>query len=141
MTRGRTGCLPRKALRNTEESLGRGSICVWQSINSTVSPADATDATDVADTAGGQVRPTHAGMLMFGSGPQFHIPQSEVVRIRYADRLGAGRYVDRKNLVGNTPALIDQVADFLTLHTLMGAQIHGFKRLDRPEYPMEALRE
>jgi len=88
-----------------------------------------------------EIRPTNAGMLMFGYDPQLQIPQSEVVCIRYADRLGVGKYVDRKNILGNLPELIDKTADFLKLHTRVGAEIHGFKREDLPEYPIEALRE
>jgi len=44
-----------------------------------------------------ELRPTNAGMLMFARAPQLQIPQSELVCIRYADRLGVGKYVDRKN--------------------------------------------
>ena len=88
-----------------------------------------------------EIRPTNAGMLMFGYDPQLQIPQSEIVCIRYADRLGVGKYVDRKNILGNLPELIDKTADFLELHTRVGAEIHGFKREDLPEYPIEALRE
>ncbi len=75
-----------------------------------------------------EIRPTNAGILMFGYDPQLQIPQSEVVCIRYADRLGVGKYVDRKNILGNLPELIDKTADFLKLHTRVGAEIHGFKR-------------
>lgn len=88
-----------------------------------------------------QLRPTNAGMLMFGYDPQLFIPQSEVVCIRYGDALGVGGYVDRKNFVGNMPELIDKTAEFLTLHTRVGARISGFKREDLPEFPIEALRE
>src|SRR6266496_4758633 len=88
-----------------------------------------------------EIRPTNAGMPMFGYDPQLQIPQSEVVCIRYADRLGVGKYVDRKNILGNLPELIDKTADFLKLHTQIGGEIRGFKRIDLPEYPIEALRE
>jgi len=88
-----------------------------------------------------EIRPTNAGMLLFAYDPQLQIPQSEVVCIRYADRLGVGKYVDRKNFLGNLPEVIDKVADFLELHTRVGAEIRGFKREDLPEYPIEALRE
>jgi ATP-dependent DNA helicase RecG len=80
-------------------------------------------------------------MLLFGYEPQFFIPHSEVVCIRYADHLGVRSYVDRKNLVGTIPEVIDQAADFIKLHTKVGAEIVGFKRIDTPEYPLEALRE
>jgi ATP-dependent DNA helicase RecG len=93
------------------------------------------------DSQAHKIRPTNAGMLLFGYDPQLQIPQSEIVCIRYADRLGVGKYIDRKNILGNLPELIDKAADFLELHTRVGAEIQGFKREDIPEYPMEALRE
>lgn|GEM_PF-3205388 len=36
----------------------------------------------------GEVRPTNAGILMFGYDSQLYLPQSEVVCIKYADPLG-----------------------------------------------------
>jgi predicted HTH transcriptional regulator len=37
----------------------------------------------------GQVRPTNAGVLMFGRDPSLLVPQNEVVCVRYGDSLGA----------------------------------------------------
>jgi ATP-dependent DNA helicase RecG len=93
------------------------------------------------DLATGQLRPTHAGILMFGLDPQLPLPQSEVVCIKYADPLGVRRYIDRKNFRGTLPELIDQTSRFLTQYTRVGATIRGFYREDEPEYPAEALRE
>jgi ATP-dependent DNA helicase RecG len=94
-----------------------------------------------ADPATGELRPTNAALLLFGHDPQLYLPQSEVVCIQYADDLGAGRYLDRKNLRGPLPELIDQAALFLDRHMNVGAQITGFTRHDLPDYPLEALRE
>ena len=93
------------------------------------------------DPQTGELRPTNAGLLLFGYDPQIQLPHTEVVCIRYADSLGAGKYVDRKNFTGNLTTLIDQVAEFLTLHTPIGGEVRGFKRQDLPAYPLEALRE
>ena len=93
------------------------------------------------DTQTNVLRPTHVGMLLFGHNPQFHIPQSEIVCVRYDDALGAGAYRNRKILNGTLTEMIDQAADFVRQSMLMGAEIIGFKRVDLPEYPLEALRE
>ena len=93
------------------------------------------------DPSTGEVRPTNAGLLLFGYEPQIQLPHTEVTCIRYADSLGVGKYLDRKNFTGNLMALIDQVAEWLTLHTPVGGEIRGFKRHDLPAYPLEALRE
>jgi len=78
---------------------------------------------------------------MFGYNPQLHLPQSEVVCIKYADTQGIRTYVDRKNFVGTLPELIDKTSSFLRQYIRVGATIRGFYREDEPEYPYEALRE
>jgi ATP-dependent DNA helicase RecG len=93
------------------------------------------------DPQTGDVRPTNAGILMFGSDPQLHLPQSEVVCIKYADTQGIRTYIDRKNFVGTLPELIDKAGSFLRQYIRVGATIRGFYREDEPEYPYEALRE
>jgi ATP-dependent DNA helicase RecG len=87
------------------------------------------------------VRPTNAGLLMFGYDPQLQLPQSEVVCIKYTDTLGVRSYIDRKNLRGTLPELIAQASAFLRQYIRVGATIRGFYREDEPEYPYEALRE
>lgn len=89
----------------------------------------------------GDIRPTNAGMLMFGYDPQLHLPQSEVVCIKYADTQGIRTYVDRKNFSGRLPELIDKAAHFIKQYMRVGGTIRGFRREDEPEYPYEALRE
>jgi predicted HTH transcriptional regulator len=78
---------------------------------------------------------------MFGYSPQVHLPQSEVVCIKYADTQGIRTYIDRKNFVGTLPELIDKASSFLRQYVRVGATIRGFYREDEPEYPYEALRE
>lgn len=92
-------------------------------------------------TAQGEIRPTNAGMLFFGLDPQLHLPQSEVVCVLFKDEVGVGGYLDRKILTGNLKELIDQTEAFLEENLKVGAKIEGWKRVDLPEYPVEALRE
>ncbi len=89
----------------------------------------------------GEVKPTNAGILFFGSDPQQHIPQSEVICVLYPDESGSGRYVDRKIVTGSLQELIDETEKFLNKYLAVGARIEGWKRIDLPEYPIEALRE
>jgi ATP-dependent DNA helicase RecG len=92
-------------------------------------------------TANGELRPTNAGILFFGYEPLLHIPHSEVVCVLYQDELGMGRYADRKIITGDIQTLIDQTEAFLNQHIPVGGEIKGWKRVDLPEYPIEALRE
>jgi ATP-dependent DNA helicase RecG len=85
--------------------------------------------------------PTNAGLLFFGYDPQQHIIQSEVVCVLYRDTLGVGGYADRKIITGTIQELIDETEAFLTQHVPVGGRIEGWKRIDLPDYPLEALRE
>jgi ATP-dependent DNA helicase RecG len=89
----------------------------------------------------GEIQPTNAGLLFFGSEPQVQLPQSEVVCVLFKDEIGVGGYLDRKIVWGNLKELIDQTEQFLQEHLIVGAKIEGWKRVDLPEYPVEALRE
>ncbi|HZT98108.1 MAG TPA: helix-turn-helix domain-containing protein [Ktedonobacteraceae bacterium] len=89
----------------------------------------------------GEIVPTNAGVLFFGRDPQRHIPQSEVVCVLYGDELGIGGYIDRKIITGTLQELIDEIEVFLKKHIMVGAKIEGWKRVDYPDYPIEALRE
>ncbi|MFL5626835.1 MAG: ATP-binding protein [Ktedonobacteraceae bacterium] len=92
-------------------------------------------------TPDGPVRPTYAGILFFGHDPQQYILQSEVVCVLFQDELGVGRYIDRKIIRGTFQRLIDDTEAFLNKYVAVGAEIVGWKRIDLPEYPLEALRE
>ena len=52
-----------------------------------------------------------------------------------------GRYVDRKIVKGTLQKLIDETEAFLNKYVAVGAEIVGWRRIDLPEYPLEALRE
>jgi predicted HTH transcriptional regulator len=89
----------------------------------------------------GEIAPTNAGILFFGYDPQQFIRQSDVVCVLFRDELGVGGYIDRKDVRGTLRELIDEAEMFLDKHLTVGAKIEGWKRVDLPEYPLEALRE
>lgn len=90
---------------------------------------------------GGEIVPTNAGVLFFGYEPQRHILQSDVVCVLFRDEQGVGGYIDRRNVTGTIQELIDEAEAFLNRYVAVGARIEGWKRIDLPEYPIEALRE
>jgi len=87
------------------------------------------------------VRPTNAGMLLFGYDPQQYILQAEVVCVLYKDTLGMHRYADRRILAGTITQQIDQAEGFFRQYIPVAARMDGFHRIDEPEYPLDALRE
>ena len=85
--------------------------------------------------------PTNAGLLLFGHHPQDFLLQAEVVCVLYGDELGLRRFADRRVLSGTLGQQIDQAEGWLRQYIAVGGEIEGFRRIDRPQYPLEALRE
>ena len=61
--------------------------------------------------------------------------------VLYRDTLGVGGYADRKIITGTIQELIDETEAFLSQHVPVEGRIEGWKRIDLPDYPLEALRE
>lgn len=92
-----------------------------------------TDAT-------GQVRPTIAGMLLFGRSPQSFLPHA-VIR---ADVRLSNEQKDWDDIQTITGTLFEQVKGAESLikrHIPVSARIVGFRRVEAPIVPLEALRE
>ena len=87
------------------------------------------------------IRPTNAGMLLFGHDPQQFLLQAEVVCVLYKDNLGMRRYADRRILHGTITQQVDQAEAFFNQYVPVAGYMEGFHRRDEPDYPLEALRE
>ena len=87
------------------------------------------------------IRPTNAGLLLFGYDPQLFLIQAEVVCVLYKDAMGKQRYADRRILQGTITSQIDQAEAFFRQYVPVPARMEGFHRIDEPDYPIEALRE
>ena len=103
-------------------------------------------AVAVADGAAGDqnekvVRPTNAGLLLFGEAPRYFYPQAEVICTYYKDDTGVRRYEDRRIITGSISEQIEQAYAFLKLYTPVAARVEGLNRIDEPALPLEALRE
>jgi predicted HTH transcriptional regulator len=89
----------------------------------------------------GKVVPTNAGILFFGHEPQMQIMQSEIDCVLFRGAMGASRYTDKKIIKGTVQELIDGAETFLRSYMPVEGRVEGWKRIDIPEYPIEALRE
>ena len=89
----------------------------------------------------GKVVPTNAGIMFFGREPQMHIIQSEIDCVLFRGAMGASRYTDKKVITGTVQELIDGAETFLRSYLPVKGKVEGWKRIDIPEYPIEALRE
>jgi predicted HTH transcriptional regulator len=89
----------------------------------------------------GKVVPTNAGILFFGREPQMHIIQSEVNCVLFRGAMGTSRYTYKKVITGTVQGLIDAAETFLRSYMPVEGRVEGWKRIDIPDYSIEALRE
>jgi ATP-dependent DNA helicase RecG len=92
-----------------------------------------------------ELRPTVAGLLVFGREVWRLIPQSWLSIVRYPGPTITRNLLDAREFEGRVPDLIDRATDYLGERMQVGAirDIHRFgpRREDVPEYPLPALRE
>lgn len=91
-------------------------------------------------TRDGEYLPTIAGLLLFGKDPQSCLPHTAIK----ADAKYRGSDKDWDAIAtfeGNLFQQIKQFDEFITPHIRVSAKIVGFKRIEKTEFPIEALRE
>lgn len=88
----------------------------------------------------GDLRPTQAGVLLFCEEPQRFLPQSEMTVVRFKGN-DVVEYLDRKDLHGSLPDLVNNAEAFIYRHIRVGRRVIGFEGVDFWEYPKEAIRE
>lgn len=114
-----------------------------QNVNNT-----ATDVvlqnTKIATDEDGQPRPTFAGVLVFSKDdPQGKSPFNRyVIRcIRYAGSTPSTEIIDSQDIAGTLDRQIDSMQAFVLRNIPRRASIEGTRRVERFEYPEEAIRE
>ena len=89
----------------------------------------------------GRLHLTLAGLLLFGEDPQAHLPYTRLSAVRFDGVTMGERMLDRRELRGTLPEIIDGAEAFLRNNVRVTAEITGFRRQDRPQYSLFALRE
>ena len=101
----------------------------------------------VVSLDGELVRPTVAGLLMFGKYPQEFFPQMMITFVQYygnteEERTPQGaRFVDNRRFEGSVTEMVEQAETYVLGAMRKSMLIEGMFRRDIPEYPSEALRE
>lgn len=85
-------------------------------------------------------RPTVAGLLLFGREPQRLLPSAEVVLVRYSGTEMSDTFI-RETARGSLSEQIRAAEAFLVANMRKGARIQEFRREDKSEYPLPAVRE
>jgi len=95
----------------------------------------------------GVLRPTLAGLLMFGKYPQEFFPQLMVTFVQYYgttedEKTPQGaRFLDNRRFEGSIPEMIEDAVTYILGAMRKSTLIEGLFRREIPEYPQEALRE
>ncbi|MGL5087318.1 MAG: ATP-binding protein, partial [Clostridium sp.] len=82
-----------------------------------------------------------AGMLFFSKNPSLWIKNSGVQLVSFEGNDVTTQIIDRKNIEGNLPDIIDKALDFVNLNNRTSERFEGIKRIDVFEYNKNVLRE
>jgi ATP-dependent DNA helicase RecG len=108
---------------------------------------------DLMTRSAGVATPTVDGLLLFGQATKRHLPQSGIRALAYhgqqatyaaqADQELKGPLVPLGAADGSLveSGLVEQALDFVARNAQPSAQLEGGRRVDRPAYPHEVLRE
>ncbi len=99
-----------------------------------------TNVLKVVKKDGGVLRPTNAGILFFGKEPSDIITNHEI-RIARFKGTTRSEFIDSQEIKGPIYKMLAQVEAFFLRNTRLANKIVEFKRIDIPEYPIEAIRE
>ncbi|MFZ5918183.1 MAG: ATP-binding protein [Chloroflexota bacterium] len=91
-------------------------------------------------------QPTVTGVLLFGREPQFYLPQSSLIFVRFAGTEPRGPeglpgYSRREEIMGPLPRLIEAAWKVLWEEMRVAAVVKGLERQEQTEYPAFAVRE
>jgi ATP-dependent DNA helicase RecG len=89
---------------------------------------------------GRQVKPTYAGLLLFGRHPQRWVRGAEILCARFNSSEMDDAFA-RQTIGGTLPDQIRKVEVFLAEHTAQRSRIRAWQRSDDPPYPTGVLRE
>ncbi len=86
------------------------------------------------------LRPTIAGLLLFGGNPQRWLRSAEITGVRYAGETMSDDFI-REDIRGVLPDQIRRAEAFVTSNMRRGMRIRGLEREEIPEYPISVVRE
>lgn len=90
---------------------------------------------------GDELRPTNAGMLLFGKDPLRYLRGAEITAVRFAGTTMSDTF-SRQDITGALPDQIRRAETFLVDHLRKDVTLqHTMERKERYEIPMEAARE
>lgn len=84
---------------------------------------------------------TVAGILVFGKQPQRYFKNAVIRAAYYHEDKISNHVIDQKQFDSTLPEQIEDAVAFVNKLMLLPSSLQGIKRQERPEYPIEAIRE
>ncbi len=89
----------------------------------------------------GRMRPTHAGLLLFGKDPGRFVRSAEITAARFMDDTMTDQFI-KQDIFGTIPDQLERVEAFLRDHLRKGVSLgYNMARSEQYEVPLEAARE
>ena len=95
---------------------------------------------ELARERDGRLALTVAALLFFGKQPRHFVPHS-MIRLARFQGTTPSNFIDRQDLAGTLPEMIDEAERFVLRNTRVAAKVTGFERREITEYPYAAVRE
>ena len=89
---------------------------------------------------GGQLLPTYASLLLFGTNPQRWLPNATILGARFPGISFSDEFL-RQDISGTLPQQLRQAETFLQDNLRTVVRMVGLTHQDTPEYPYSAVRE
>jgi len=102
---------------------------------------------NVIEAVEGVLRPTLAGLLVFGIYPESFQPQLVITFLQFYGTTGTEktprgeRFLDNQRFEGPIPEMVESAVNYVMASMRKSSLIEGVFRRDIPEYPEEAVRE
>jgi ATP-dependent DNA helicase RecG len=90
--------------------------------------------------SGGKLRPTYAGLLLFGRYPQQWLPNATILAAHFPGISFSDRYI-KLDISGNLPSQLKQAEIFIRENLRTVVRMVGLAHQETLEYPFEAVRE
>jgi len=87
-----------------------------------------------------ELKPTYAGLLLFGRHPQQWTPSATILAARFSGVVISDQFV-KQEIRGTLPHQLRQAETFVRDQLRSVVRLVGLTRQETPEYPLEAVRE
>lgn len=100
----------------------------------------AAQLSEGAENLRSRLRPTYAGLLLFGREPQRWLPSARILAARFSGTAITDQFI-KQEIDGTLPDQLRRAEAFLRDHVPSLVSIDGLENSTTPLYPFEALRE